>query len=192
MTSEELIRLSGLAGIIGGILHILATILDLLSHNTGGLTSDFAIPGMTLALISYILTALVLIGLYLFQSRTVGTFGFIGFVTAFVGQMLFLGNLFTSAFYQPVIARIVPEVVGVNLPILVIVFAISVCLMIIGYVLFGFASFKARILPRWGSLLLIVGAIFFMVPVVFGVALIWLGKALWSVQDEVKKPSVLA
>ena len=47
MSSEELIRLSGLAGIIGGILHILATILDLLSHNMGGLTSDFAISGIT-------------------------------------------------------------------------------------------------------------------------------------------------
>jgi hypothetical protein len=56
--------------------------------------------------------------------------------------------------------------------------------MIVGYVFFGIATFRARILPRWGAMLFIVGAVLIMFPVFFSVALVWLGWALWSIKDE--------
>jgi hypothetical protein len=64
---------------------------------------------------------------------------------------------------------------------------------VLGGLLFGIATFRAGILPRWAAGLLAVGAVLpiilsslvphpldriFAVPV--GLALVWLGYALWS------------
>ncbi|MFN8484250.1 MAG: hypothetical protein U0768_14530 [Anaerolineae bacterium] len=68
--------------------------------------------------------------------------------------------------------------------------------------MFGVATFRARVLPRWPAALLTVGAIltpaaallphemqrFAAVPV--AVALAWLGYALWSERPEVAAEAV--
>jgi hypothetical protein len=68
----------------------------------------------------------------------------------------------------------------------------------LGYILFGVATMRAGVLPRWSGLLLIVGVSLFMIseaPLfdrtlshlivtvgdgVFGLGLAWMGYALWG------------
>jgi hypothetical protein len=73
---------------------------------------------------------------------------------------------------------------------------------LLGGVLFGVATFRAGVLPRWAAGLLVVGTLLpvlgsslvphpfdriFAVPV--GLALAWLGYALWSERRELEKTS---
>jgi hypothetical protein len=69
-------------------------------------------------------------------------------------------------------------------------------LYILGGLLFGIATFRAGILPRWAAGLLAVGSLLApvaallppeqepKVAVPVGVALVWLGYALWSERRE--------
>jgi hypothetical protein len=63
----------------------------------------------------------------------------------------------------------------------------------VGYFLFGLASLQTGVLPRGAAVLLMVGAVLFLVMgfleigfegVVLGAALAWSGYALWSSADE--------
>ncbi len=59
----------------------------------------------------------------------------------------------------------------------------------VGWLLFGVATLRAHVYPRWAALLLMVGAVlgFFPLPlntVVFGVAVAWLGFALFTGQER--------
>ena len=74
----------------------------------------------------------------------------------------------------------------------------------LGGLLFGIATFRARILPRWAGILLAVGTTFApvaallppeyepKVAVPVGLALVWLGYALWSERREQAAEPILA
>jgi hypothetical protein len=119
-----------------------------------------------------------------------------------------LGFQFIEAFISPLLATAAPKyaegLLGlatghaseVNLGALPTLYALSAVPYILGGLLFGIATFRAGILPRWaGGLLAVAAAVTpagaltghpldrtFAVPV--GVALAWLGYALWSERRE--------
>ncbi len=81
----------------------------------------------------------------------------------------------------------------VDLGILPTIWNISGPIFILGPLLFGIATFRARVLPRWAGALLALNAVFvplgalvppeyqpklIMIPI--GLALAWLGFALWA------------
>lgn len=102
----------------------------------------------------------------------------VGFFLAFSGAGLFaaisagfvlyegLWNMDSSLFHGPEIAFLM--------------------LLLAGSLLLGIATLRARILPRWGALLLIVGSVaaplHFLGAVVFFAGWTWLGFALLSKQ----------
>jgi hypothetical protein len=76
---------------------------------------------------------------------------------------------------------------------------------ILGYILFGVASMRAGVLPRWAGLMLIIGSSFFLISetglvggtlshvivtvgdVMFGLGLAWMGYTLWSEKRDLAK-----
>ena len=61
----------------------------------------------------------------------------------------------------------------------------SYVLAALGWLLFGVATLRARVYPRWAAILLIVGAVLLGLPVpgleiVLAVAVAWLGFALFT------------
>jgi hypothetical protein len=85
----------------------------------------------------------------------------------------------------------------INLGVLPTIWILTAPLYILGGLLFGIATFRAGILPRWAAGLLAVGTT--LGPVVaallplehqpkvavpMGIALAWLGYALWSERRE--------
>ncbi len=199
MTTSRAIRLSGLAGMLGGLILVIALSiyfgLRITSPDTATIALSSAwITSLTLELISYILILLTLVGLHAHQATKAGTLGFIGFLIAFIGQTLDVGRNYVMAFFVPFLAREAPALLefrGIEMPSpLREAVLVTIVFLIIGYVLFGIATLRARILPRGGAILLIIGGVLILIKVVFGIAIIWLGFALWKNKSNTLKQPV--
>ncbi len=112
---------------------------------------------------------------------------------------MFVGTGMITAFIWPMLAERAPGVVEISgamfAPPALTALKLTAIFVPLGYILFGLATLCARILPRWGTVLLIVGAVLGMIPpeplgpmpwfglvlgaVLFGAGSIWLGYALW-------------
>jgi hypothetical protein len=123
------------------------------------LTSSYHVSS-GLRLLSIVLLVWGLIGIYGRQSRVLGTFGLWAFVVVFLGTALTVGNVWAEVFVWPTLAQVDPNtmsgtITGVS-PYLVAGLNVSFPLFGIGLILFGAATFWARVYPRWASVLLIV------------------------------------
>ena len=147
-------------------------------------------------------------GLYARQAEKTGWLGLAGFILFTVWMTLVSGFSFVEAFILPRLAtespKFVEGVLGmfssipseINLGILPTLWQISGPMYILGPLLFGIATFRAGVLPRWAGLLLALNVVWvplgaivpaeyqpkIMIPV--GLALAWLGYALFSERRE--------
>ena len=136
-----------------------------------------------LYLLGTMLLLLGLVGLYASQSKAAGALGLVGFLVAYLGTALVSGALWFELFITPSLAAEAPELAEAELGL--VGFILSFLLVIIGWVLFGVATLRARIYPRWAAVLLIVGAVVSFVPIplsgiVLSVAVAWLGFVLFT------------
>jgi len=213
ITNANLIRWAGLSAMVGGFLFVAIQPLhppDILSSVT---TSSWAIVhyvGVAMCL----LILLGLSGIYARQAEKAGWLGLAGFLMLSFMWALTAAFQFFEAIFSPLLAIHAPSLEegilhmvsnsasAVSLGALPIVWSIVGVLYLLGGVLFGIATFRAGILPRWAAALLAFGTVlpiflsslfphpldrFFAVPV--GIALAWLGYALWS---ERREPAVEA
>lgn len=110
---------------------------------------------------------------------------------AFFGTAFALGLNWAETFAVPILAQTTLELLAER-PSgrLAFGFALSFPLFSLGWLLFGVALLRARVYPRVAVVLLIIGALltFFPVPgfgIVLGVAVTWLGYALFSVEATI-------
>jgi hypothetical protein len=149
--------------------------------------------------------------IYARQAEEVGWLGLAGSLLLILFYAFALGFQFVEAFISPLLATAAPQFVegllGIvnghatetNLGALPAVWSATGVSYLLGGVLFGVATFRARVLPRWAAGLLVVGTLLpilgsslvphpfdriFAVPV--GLALAWLGYALWSERRELE------
>jgi hypothetical protein len=113
-----------------------------------------------LRLLSIVLLPWALIGIYERQARAAGTFGLWEFAVAFLGAVLTVGNVWAEVFVWPTLAQLAPNTMSGPVtewpPYLVAGLNLSFPLFGIGLILFGVATFRAGVYPRWASVLLIV------------------------------------
>src|SRR5215213_6381667 len=205
ITASRVIRWAGLSAMAAGI--IFAGIQpihppDVLSSVT---TSAWAII-TTLKTVMCLLFLIGITGLYARQVNKAGWLGLAGFLLLTLSWWLQTAFVFAEAFILPPLATAAPQFVDgvlgtlargqaseVNLGALPTIYSLGVGVTyMLGGLLFGIATFRAGILPRWPAGLLAVAAAltplaallphaiqrFAAVPV--GLALAWLGYALWS------------
>ena len=203
ITTQNLIRASGPAAVIAGLSYafvgvfhppnILASVTTpvwLLVHVLAMGTSIFGMLGLT--------------GIYARQAEKSGWLGLAGYLLLNFWLAIILGFTFVEVFILPALATIAPSFVegwlgmfngtpsAINLGALSTVWTITGPLYILGGILFGIATFRARILPRWAGVLLAAGTamgpLAALLPldlqpkiaVPAGLALAWLGYSLWS------------
>ncbi len=181
MTTSNLIRMGGPAAILGGVLFSVMWVID--EFVKSGTLSEtffesrwshyiFWVPSMALL-------AVGVAGLYLHQSRRFGKLGKAGFYLSLAG--------FSVGAIGGLAMILVDLVIGNDsMPFLlfVITHLLACAMFLIGSLIFGVATYRARALPRGGALLLIVGApgLFPFPPaglVLLGGGWAWLGYALF-------------
>jgi hypothetical protein len=198
MSSTNLIRWSGLAALVGGVLFIVLDLLESLlfgnlPYAEAAATSSWVIVEGAY-IVAAILISLGLVGLYAYQAKAAGTLGLVAFVVAFIGGMMAAGSSWSETFFGAWLAEAAPELLAADpAGALAAGVILSYVLFALGWLLFGLASLRAGVLPRGAAVLLLIGAAIFPVlaaltlpfaAVVYGVAVAWMGYALWSGTGE--------
>jgi hypothetical protein len=123
------------------------------------LTSSYLVSS-GLRLLGIVLLLWALIGIYGRQSRAAGTFGLWAFVVAFFGTALIVANAWAEVFVYPTLAQVAPnEWSGSIMEVssyLSLGLTLSFPLFGVGLILFGVATLRAGVYPRWASVLLII------------------------------------
>ena len=208
-TAANLIRWAGVSAMGAGILYIAIQPihpLDVLSSVT---TPRWTIVH-SVSIVMDFLALLGLTGLYARQVEKSGWLGLAGYLLFSLFWALNVGLHFIEAFISPLLATVAPTVVegllglatghttALNLGTLATIPMLAFAAYLPGGLLFAIATLRAGILPRWAAGLLaggvalpLLGALLqvphpydriFAVPV--GVALAWLGYALWAERRE--------
>jgi hypothetical protein len=207
-SASNLIRWAGLSAMLAGILFVVIQLIhpaDILSSVTTG----------RWAIVHYLSIAMCLLGLlgmagiYARQVEEAGWLGLAGYLLFSLFYALTIGFSFVEAFISPLLATEAPKFVEgllgiangsageMNVGALPAVYTVVGVLYMLGGLLFGIATFRAGILPRWAAGLFAFGGpvaavVVAVLPhpldriaaVPMGLGLAWLGYALWSERRE--------
>lgn len=207
MTTSALWRLAGLSAIAAGLCFIVVGMFHPVNVPLSVTTATW-VNVHVFATVMGLFGLFGLVGLYARQVARSGWLGLAGFVLFSLWLGLMMPFSFVEAFVLPHLATGSPKFVAgflgmftgipseVDLGVLPLLWNISGPLYILGPLLFGIATFRAGVLPRWAGALLVLGAVLvpigavvppeyqpkIMLPV--GLALAWLGYALFSERRE--------
>ena len=188
MSSSNLVRLGGgLASAAAGVLLVVGHILNL-----GGDPDYGTVLGACLVLTAHVVLVFALVALYAAQAERSGLLGsLLGMVLSVVGTTLASAVIFVEI--AGASGADVGAVLGAG-----VTGALSVLgglAFFIGLIVFGIATMRAGVFPRWAGLLLIVGDVVFAAgsflkpaaPTIFVIGalitcggLVWLGLTLLS------------
>src|SRR5215212_3173295 len=165
---SRFVRMGGWAAIVSGLALVVSLLMEWLvvpyerlGHIEAYFTTAYHVSS-GLRLLSIVLLLWALIGIYGPQSRAAGTFGLWTFVVVFLGTALAVGNVWAEVFVYPTLAQVAPDMLsGAGFGTEASAYmstglSMSYPLFFLGLVLFGAATFWARVYPRWIALLLIV------------------------------------
>jgi hypothetical protein len=197
-----LLRWSGLALVVGGLLLAVASALHPSRETTATILQAEVrlVAAHVLFTLSSLLVLLGLPGLYGAESVRMGRLGLAGFLAAFTGTALVAvsGNF---GFLAPVLAAKSPQTIdAINAYLPVVAFnVVAFGGFVVGFVLFGMAMVKTATLPRASGMLVAVGApaqvvgfalaqtvspalwiVAVLGSVALGVGLAWPGYQLWQ------------
>jgi hypothetical protein len=202
-STSKVIRLAGLSAVLAGVSYVLVGIFhppNALSAVTSARWADVHVVACAMSFFGLLGMA----GLYARQAEKVGWLGLAGFILFSLWLVIIMGFSFVEAFVLPRVATTDPAFVRgwlgmftgdaskVDLGALPTLWTLTGPLYMLGGLLFGIATLRAGILPRWSGALLAAGTLLspvagllpnasqpkIAVPV--GIALAWMGYALWS------------
>jgi len=201
MSTKDLSRWSGIACILAGLLLALATLIHP-SRETPEIILEQElrlVAAHWLTTFSFGFLLLGLPGLYAAQSERAGRLGLVSFL------MLFFGTLFFAVsnhygFIAPVLAAQAPamlDAINAYPPVIALNGLLAVSFFL-GFIFFGIATLRARVLPRQTGILMIIGSplniagavlglfvseTFWIIAIlgalVLGLGLAWAGYSLW-------------
>lgn len=203
ITGERLMRWAGLFAILAGILYIGIQFIHPEDHISSVNTNLWVVIASATSIMS-LFSLIGITGIYTSQAREADWLGLIGYILFSLFWLISMNFSFNEAFVLPLLTTEAPKfvegIVGifggtkstVNLGIFPILAPIAAILYSLGGLLFGIATFRARIFPRIaGALLSFAAVVTFAAAVIphpfdrilavpMGIALIWLGYVLWS------------
>jgi hypothetical protein len=191
MLFRNLIQWGGLASILAAVLLVIADLLGLTFKYydpSEALTTGFYALQSVLTLFVSVLLLFALLGLHARHSEAAGVVGLVSFLVAFLGTALAVGANWSNAFFAPTVAIEAPTLFESGLTgagRLGVAYVASYSLYVLGWLLVGVATFRARFYPRIAAILLTIGALLILIPlpgtaIVFAVAIAWLGFTLLS------------
>ena len=213
MNTQQLIRWTGIPLMVAGI--IFAGIqpihpADVVASVT---TSTWAII-TSLKWVMCLFILLGMVGIYAREAKQAGWLGLAGFLLFSLSWAIQSAYVFAEAFMLPLLATAEPKFVDgllglasghgseVYIGALPAFYNLVGILYLLGGLLFGIATFRAGILSRWAGGLMAVTALLTplaallphqiqrLAAIPMGLALAWLGYALWSgLREQAAEPS---
>ena len=206
LTNTHLLRLAGLSAVLAGTCYVLVGIFHPPNVFASASTTRWEIVHVIACAMCFF-GLLGMVGLYARQAAKAGWMGMAGFLLLSAWFAIVMGFSFVEAFVLPHLVSVTPAFVHgwmgmfngnastVSLGALPTLWTLSGPIYILGGLLFGIATVRARILPRGAGILLAVGTVLaplagllplaaqpkIAIPV--GLALAWMGYALWSEQS---------
>jgi len=207
ITPSTLIRWAGLPAVAAGL--FFAAIQPIHPADAlASVTTDAWAIITPLKVVMCLFFLLGITGIYARQMKKAGWLGLVGFLLLSLAWALELAFIFAEAFIIPLLATSAPtfvegffgivngHAIEANLGALPALYALLSVLYILGGLLFGISTFRAGILPRRAAVLLAAASAltplaallphetqrYAAIPV--GLALVWLGYALWAERRE--------
>jgi len=215
MTASTLMRLAGGSAVVAGLCFIIIGLFHQLNVPSSVITATWVNVHIFATALGFF-GLFGMAGLYARQVEKSGWLGLVGFILFSLWMTLVSSFSFVEAFILPQLATespaFVESILGmftsvpgtVDLGVLPTLWNISGLLIILGPLLFGIATFRACVLPRWAGGLLALGSVlvpiggmvpaeyqpeFIMIPL--GLAVAWMGFALISERREKASESLL-
>ncbi len=203
ITPSNLMRWAGLSALVAGICYVLLGVFHPANVPSSVTTTRWEIVHVIACAMCFF-GLIGITGLYARQARKTGWLGLVGYLLLSLWFVLIMGFSFVEAFILPRVATASPALVNAwmgmfngpagtfNLGALPTIWTLSGPVYILGGLLFGIATFRAGILPRWAGALLaastVLAPLAALLPnasqpktaIPMGFALAWLGYALWS------------
>jgi hypothetical protein len=213
MNASTLIRWSGLSAMAAGILFIVIQLIhpsDVLSSVSTDRWAIVHIMGVAMSLLGIFGVT----GIYARQVNAAGWLGLVGYLSFSLFWAFTMAFQFIEAFVSPTLATESPafvegilaiaggKTIETDMGALPEVYAATGGLYLLGGLVFGIATFRAGVLPRRAGVALAVAALLPIVlaalphpldrslAVPMGLALAWLGYALWADRREPATASV--
>jgi len=203
ITAPTLIRLAGLSALLAGICYVIVGIFHPANIPSSVTTTRWEVVH-AFACVMCFFGVIGMAGLSARQAVKTGWLGLIGYLLLTLWFIVIMGFSFVEAFILPHIASASPGFVQswmgmfnspsgtFDIGALPTLWTLSGPVYILGGLLFGIATFRAGILPRWGGALLALSTL--LAPLAaalpnasqpktaipMGIALAWLGYALWA------------
>jgi len=204
---KSLFRCAGLFSILAGILYISIQFFHPADNLSSVSTSLWVIVAF-LTIIMSIFQLIGILGIYIRQMEETKWLGLIGFLTFSLFWLISMTFSFIEAFVLPLLIEDAPMFVNgilgifegtksdADLGIFPILAPFAGGLYMFGGLLFGIATFRARVFPRMAGILLAFSSVVTLAAAVIphpfdrilaipmGIAVIWLGYALLASQQE--------
>lgn len=166
--STSAIRLSGLAAIIAGLMYMVTQIVHPVEHDLEAIASNAWAVAHYFSFAFGIFAILGMVGIYVKQAKEAGWLGLAGFVL-FMGALIFIASFgFLEAFVMPFLVDEAPQYVetvyeifdgGSGPGAIGAMYNLNALLYLGGGILFGIATVRANVFPRWAALVFTVGSL---------------------------------
>jgi hypothetical protein len=165
MFESPLNRQAGLIAVTAGGLFAVIHVAQFLVADRSDLAAMVTNPVFMVVSAAYFvafpLLLIALVALYWRQAGRAGLFGAAAFCTALVGTVALAGDMWFDAFAVPWLVQVAPAVVSADRTgsLLLTGWLVSVVVFSLGWIMFGLASFRARVFPRALSLAVAIGGL---------------------------------
>jgi hypothetical protein len=207
MNTRNLIRWSGVAAMVAGICYVVVGLFHPPNVAASVTTPQWTIVHVVATAMCFF-GLLGLTGIYARQRKESGRLGLAGYLLLSLWLVLITGFTFTEVFILPLLATAAPQFVEswmgmlngsaspMDLGAMPMLWTLTAPLYMLSGLLFGLATIRAGILPRGAGGLLALGTLLApiaallplalqpKVAVPVGIALAWLGYALWTERRE--------
>src|SRR6476661_115907 len=156
MSSRLMIKVGGVAAVLAGSLRILSDSYEMVfGRVTPGSTGDTVTAAAHATHLPLLVFAII--GVHLLQQRKVDAFGQVCTLVAIFGMMFLFGGAWAQSFLLPALRAEDSALVDDPGPLAIVGFLAATVLFVLGLLLWAVTILRARVLPAWPAVLLLVG-----------------------------------
>ncbi len=203
MITKKFFRITGLANIISAVCLLLFWFLYAILLPINEVPANYHLLILDpdwllvngLGVIGFILVLVGILGIFFKQFNELTELGMFAFLITIVGVVLYNAGMYYETFIWPILAVSDPNLVTLSTgpiysnPIFFMMQILSGSIFSIGFIIFGYSTYKTNTFSKWAILLLVIG-VFLFIPgffpylvrtvgiVVYAIGLIWVGYTL--------------